>query len=104
MSKETATKNTRQAYLDGKCSHREYYGQFVNASVLAIVASHVGKDAILKSSDEHLNDIPLKRWDAVFHACPAWIAAAMREAGDFPTLAGMVCIAKEAANQIREAR
>ena len=74
MSKETDVKNTRQDYLDGGCSHRQYYGQFVNASVLAMVKRHIGEDAILKSSDEHFNDIPLKKWDTAFHVCPAWIS------------------------------
>ncbi len=94
---------TRLDYLAGKCTHREYYAQFVTAAVLGRVASRIGLDRIRKSQDQHLNDIPLSKWDALFQdACPADVNRMMREAGDFPTLAGMVSLAKEAARQLVE--
>ena len=80
--------------------HRKYYGQFVSARTKAYVARIIGKDAILNSQDEHFNDIPLHRWDALTKGLP--LAISFKETGDYATLAGLVCVAKEAARQIKE--
>ena len=45
--------------------HEEYYGQFVNAAALSIVARFIGTDRIKNSTDPHFNDIPLKEWDNI---------------------------------------
>lgn len=92
---------TRSDYMSGKCSHATYYAQFVNANVLCIVAQRIGKDRIKNSKDEHFNDIPLHEWDALHSAV---LAARNRfPHGDacFVSLGNSVCIAKEAARQIR---
>ena len=93
---------TRQNYLNGECSHREYYAQFVSEGVKNRVSQAIGDARIKASRDPHFNDIPLGEWDMVIGVFPANIANAMREAGDYPTLSGAVCIAKEAARQIKE--
>jgi hypothetical protein len=101
---------SRMQYLNKVCSHRQYYAQFVDAGVLSRVTFHIGKDKIQASTNPHFNDIPLAKWDSLYPAkwdrlyplVPAHIDKAMRDCGDYPTLAGMVCIAKEAAEQIRE--
>ena len=90
---------TRKDYMNNECSHREYYAQFVNQSVISRVLSVIGKDKILASNDEHLNDIPLNLWDSM----GATHSEALRACGDSPSLAGYVCIRKEAARQIKEA-
>lgn len=92
---------SRKDYLDGKCTHREYYSQFVNQIVRDKVAQKFSK-SLKESNDPHFNDIPLQRWDYVFALVPPFIKDAMKEAGDYPTAAGLVCIAKEAARQIKE--
>jgi len=92
-------KYTRKQYLSKECTHAEYYSQFVTASIIASVGRQIGVDRIKASSDQHLNDIPLKEWDRLY--LPASdLAAKMKEAGDYLTLSGHVCIAKEAARQI----
>lgn len=62
---ETKQTFTRSEYLDGKCSHREYYGQFINPTILSRVAGwfrgYDFKEAL--KEDEHLNNIPLAKWD-----------------------------------------
>jgi hypothetical protein len=88
---------TRNDYISGKASHREYYAQFVTPSHFAALKSM--RDRIMKSTDPHFNDIALKWWDSVSVACPT---AKMKECGDYPTLAGSVCILKEAARQMKE--
>lgn len=89
---------TRQMYLKGECTHREYYSQFVTKSIIEIVRNRIGLDAIKKSTDEHMNDIPLKLWDSIVHA----IDCNFKDAGDCRTIGGCVCVLKEAAQQIKE--
>lgn len=91
---------TRKEYLDKKCTHAEFYGQFVNESVKRYVLSGIGKDAILNSNDENFNDIPLSMWDAI--GPRLLLPISFKSIGDITTLSGLVCIAKEAARQIKE--
>jgi hypothetical protein len=102
---------TRQQYMNGECSHREYFAQFVTPLITAEVLRSIGRDTIEKSIDEHRNDIPLERWDALaghvgysfsqpvnrFDAGPLF-----KEAGEPISLSTIVCTLKEAAKQIKE--
>lgn len=93
-------KFTRSQYLNGDCTHRQYYAQFVSPSTLAYLSQSLGRarlQAALKE-DEDLNSIPLATWDSM----PLVLNASMKEAGDSLTAAGKVCILKEAARQIAE--
>lgn len=83
-------------------SHRAYYAQFVAPSVLETVRSSIGLERLRASADDHFNDIPLSKWDVAAVPVPASVAAKMRELGDYPTLAGTVCVLKEAARQLLE--
>lgn len=90
---------TRTQYLDRECSHREYYAQFVTDRSKRIVQSCIGIEKLKNSTDEYFNDIPLKTWDVL----PiAYNRQAMESCGDYLTLAGHVCIMKEAARQVLE--
>ena len=91
---------TRKQYMDRECSHRQYYAQLVTPSTLAAVRSTFGAERLLASTDEHLNDIPRERWDAL---ALRPIFGDFRKLGDFPTLAGQVCALKEAAQQLIDA-
>lgn len=91
---------TRKQYLNHECTHAEYFAQFTDDGVRARVLAHIGLDELKASTDEHMNDIALNRWDAVLQVFPRHISEAMREAGDYPTQAGAVCIAKQAAREI----
>ena len=96
-------KYARKDYLDGKCTHREYYGQFVDGSIRETVLHRIGGAEYLREklfTDDNLNNIPLVRWDNL--PGPMGINAKMAEAGDYLTLSGKVCIYKEAARQIAE--
>jgi hypothetical protein len=97
---------SRLDYLEGRATHREYYAQFVDNQVLNIVASMVGVRTICESTDEHLNDIHLAVWDhtamALTRACRAVSRSRFEEMGDIATQSGVVCVAKEAARQIRD--
>jgi hypothetical protein len=95
--------HTRTDYLEGRCSHREYYAQFVVASVVARVLRNIGLAALRASTDEHFNDIPLAKWDAILFPFPSYLGDMMRERGDYPTMAGAVSICKEAARMLMDA-
>jgi hypothetical protein len=102
---------------DSSNLHRKYYGQFVNDQVKTEVLRFIGKTALLKSKDEYLNDIPLKKWDAlggfafspttgVMLMKPTYIDPVdiklIREAAEGVSSSTLVCIYKEAARQIIE--
>jgi predicted transcriptional regulator len=95
---------TRLQYLEGKCNHRQYYAQFVTNAHKARVNNSIGKDRVVNTEDQkHFNSIPLHIWDRVSLPIPAESIELMKKANDYPTLAGAVCILKEAAKQISEA-
>lgn len=85
---------TRQDYLTGKCSHSDYHGQAVTERIIKIVVSIIGKDNILRSTDEHFNDIPLRSWEA-FHG------VLRNNCLQDNSIAASVCIAKEAARRFK---
>lgn len=90
---------TRTQYLDRECSLTAYYSQFVTDATKRVVKSYIGLRKLKNSTDEHFNDIPLQTWDSL----PiAYNRQAMESCGDYLTLAGHVCIMKEAARQILE--
>jgi len=85
-------------YVKGRCSHREYYGQFVTDRYIEAVVRYVGEERIL--SCKSVDDIPLRVWDE----SPRFlsIGAKMKRAGDWLSLSSCVCLAKEAAKQFKE--
>ena len=91
---------TRSDYLNNKCTHREYYAQFVTRYEKALVASQFGKKKLAEEfkKDESLNGIALQEWDNLAR----FINTNMRQHGDCLALAGAVCILKEAARQVVE--
>lgn len=95
---------TRNDYMAGNCTHREYHAQFVTNLIKKTVKTVIGLDKLLASTDKYLNDIPLRRWD-ILAANPylfTGLSKQMKLCNDYPTQAGLVCILKEAAKQIIE--
>lgn len=92
---------TRAQYLNKECSHEQYYNQFVNDTIKQTVLNMFTKEKIREeyNKDSNLNTLPLSKWDKIaqnlFNVSPK-----LKEAGDYLTLAGGVCIAKSAARQI----
>ncbi len=95
---------TRDDYMQKKCSHREFYAQFVTTSLRDLVRSRIGEVAIKASIDDHLNDIPLCRWDAMQNLIIPRIHTVHKQMGysGGASLSDCVCVAKEAAKQIKE--
>lgn len=90
---------SREDYMSRKFTHREYYGQFVDDEIKSRVRFLLPQ--VLESKDEYLNDIPLTVWDNI-SADYLSVGRKMKEAGDYLTLAGWVCIVKEAARQLSD--
>jgi hypothetical protein len=90
---------TRKQYMAHEVTHEQFYGQFVTPDILNAVELHLGVE-IARSTDAHFNDVPLWKWDFLPIRQKA-IIEAIRDAGDYPSKAGFVCIAKEAARQIK---
>lgn len=91
---------TRQDYLNNNCTHQEYYNQFVDDDIKKIVLNYFGYSKIKKSyaEDKNLNNIPLQSWDNL--AIRLNFREEFKKYGDFESLAGKVCILKNAARQI----
>lgn len=92
---------TRSQYLDGVCTHNEYYAQFVNEPILDCVKGRIGVENIKKSTNKHFNDIPLRKWDDIIGITTTQ-QKLMKELGESYTIAVGVCILKAAARIIKE--
>lgn len=93
----------RKAYLDGEATFAQYYGDLVEE--LHIKNTPFGAERLRKEfdRDEHLNGIPLAKWDGwagllMDYQGPK-IRAAFKARGDFVTQAGLVCLLKEVARR-----
>ena len=92
---------TRKEYIANSSElHRQYNAQFVNNSIKVAVKNYFGIDALLNSNDKHLNDIPLEQWDSVGTRFKSHLNKEMKKQGDFVSMAGIVCVMKEAAKQL----
>lgn len=93
----------RSEYMEHKVTHDEYYGQFVTSAVTNVVKTLIGESAIKASTDQHLNDIPLNRWDNLHEQIGSICGKKLKEANESDgwSLSDTVCIAKACARQIR---
>ena len=107
---------TRKDYLDGKCSHDEYYAQLVEGTnAMQVVLNHFPIDVLEKmyKKDEHFNWVPreyiidrhikgtlsdeLDTWDRL----GMWLCGVdYRKYGDLESLCGRVCVLKCAARML----
>ena len=103
---------TRDERLEHRCTHEEWWQQFVTEGTIRYVRDAIGLSRIVASTDEHLNDIPLSNWDRLSISqdfgrmdTKAWKEAhgIPRDNPRFPwSLSDTVCIAKCAARMIQE--
>jgi hypothetical protein len=98
---------TRNDYLKNGLLHRTYYAQFVTPQIKNLVEKRFGYLQLGRAVkiDESLNSIPLFAWDQLAnrYVVNNWeIRALLNKANDGMTLAGAVCILKEAGRQVVE--
>lgn len=93
---------TRQDYLSRRCTHEQYYAQFVTEQVKDLVAQSIGIDRLKASIAPAFNDIPLLEWDSLVPILEVYhdMRAKKKAHGDTWSIAGGVCILKEAARQL----
>jgi len=96
---------TRKQYMNGECSHRTYYAQFVNTAIIHVVERRFTAERLVRCSDQdYFNTIPLHQWDQLIPAAQALSNQQQRkDAGEGWSLSTGVCILKEAARQLVEA-
>ena len=93
---------TRKQYMDGECSHRTYYAQFVTPGILDTVRRYFTVERLVRARDqEYFNSIPLIEWDRLSGS--VWRTQLMRDTGEGYSLSTAVCILKEAGRQLVEA-
>lgn len=97
----------RNAYLLNKVVHDDYYGQFITDTIREQVVKAIGAKPIMDSTDVRFNDIPLHRWDRLEPVLRHLVSAEqlIKATGRSTlTLSDVVCIAKVAARQYKEAQ
>ena len=94
---------TRNDYLNG-CNHDIYYGQFVTSAIKTAVKRRFTKKELKTAheKDRFFNTIHLREWDKLAYIVEFESNRKLRECNDYFTLAGGVCILKEAARQLVE--
>ena len=91
----------RSDYMAGRVSFEEFYRSVAKAAGI----SYSNADSAflarvrqaLTDGDEHLNSIPLHIWDGRAVMTAANVSRALKLHGDFYSLAGGVCVHKQAA-------
>ena len=93
---------SRKKLLNGECTHRQYYGQFITIGYVKMIGSVFGYETLKTAleENENLSTIKLERWDSI--TVPLGTGQLMKEQGDYLTLSAIVCIAKEGARQFLE--
>lgn len=96
---------SRDDYMAGKCTHRQYYAQFTKAFKRSIRKR--GGPAFWREQleiDENLNHIPIAEWDALakIHKASTVHDNMRVNKRRVWSLSDGVCAAKEAARQIAE--
>lgn len=102
---------TRKEYLQNN-DLNAYYQQFVTEGTYAAVLQQFSIEELVAAyvEDPHLNTIELQRWDSLvaipsgqnFHTILPYDSKLLHEAGDYPTISGLVSIAKTAARKLAE--
>lgn len=101
MNTQTQSFYSRADYLNNKCTHEQYYGQYIGVGMQNLIVRRLGRDRLEKAfaEDENLNTIPLHIWDVLINFLPLGIREEMRKRGDYLTMAGNACLWKCAAKK-----
>ena len=96
---------TRKAYMaepfvsreQSSHAHANYYHQFATDRLVGLVSTAIGSDRIKRSTDKHLNDIPLDKWDSLHGVCWSIVGHLIREADPCGKTLSVTCSALKAA-------
>jgi hypothetical protein len=90
----------RTEYLEGRISFEEFYREVNRRAGVKLSLDHPMVQAAKKAlaeGDRHLNNIPLREWDWLASGASHSLNKALKELGDFYSVAGGVCAMKQAA-------
>lgn len=98
------TLKTRQDYMNGHCTHREYYAQFVTPVTKSMVNNVINLSEVTNEKEFKAlcKKLGLKVWDSLAGLLMINPSSKIRELGDIPSICGMVCTLKESALQLVE--
>ena len=102
---------TRKDYLEQKCTHREYWAQFVTKSMRDMVQRNIGLERLQSSTNEYFSDVTtLRDWDAMKNATFTMLDQRKWRDIQYPeytnphsigwSLSDNTCLLKEAARQL----
>lgn len=93
---------TKSDYLDGKCTHSEYYQQFLCENIINTIKLIIGTDRIINSNCSYFNNIPNCEWtNAIRHKEKELSNRITQAQSGGLSKSDVICIAKEAGNIIR---
>lgn len=88
--------HTRQDYMTGKVSHKEYYAQFNTPELTKLVSKY--KDKLSLDDNGYVQGLELRYWDAMAYNVPPRVLLAIKEAnGIGVSLSDRVCALKASA-------
>lgn len=91
---------THKDFMADKCTHEEYYAQFINEAGIEMVKKSKAFKRVLKSESKNLCEATIEEWDLIGTAGEA--ANLLVTLGDRWTLSAAVCINKAIARHLLE--
>ena len=91
---------TRKQYMNKEVSFADFYRAIYQDAGISFEADDSLISEVqeaITNGDEHLNTIPLARWDAMGQEAQVRLSVAFKKHGDFYSMAGSVCALKQAA-------
>jgi hypothetical protein len=86
----------RQNYINGSVTFQQYYGKVIELMQIKFDKSHPLVQKCLNSTDPHYNDTGLQIWDSYAPIYERNLRRVLKSLGDQWSLAGNVCMLKEA--------
>jgi len=94
---------TRKDLIDKKNTHEEYYGEIVQElgiNAVSIIERNPNIKEAFLNGDENLSAMPLSFWDRAALGIEGSARLVLSKRGDNYSMAGGVCIMKEAVRQV----
>lgn len=92
---------TRQDYMADKCTHEQYYAQFINDAGIEMVKNSKAFKTLIKKGSKDVSTVEVGVWDCIGTAGEA--ANLLKTLGDNWSLSAAVCINKAIARQLLKA-
>ena len=94
------TEPTRKQYMDGEVSFADFYRAIYRTAGISLEGNKTLTSRVKKAlyqGDKHLNSISREVWDGLAFSARYTLIKAFKEHGDSYSMAGGVCVMKQAA-------